>query len=94
MSDEKSGGPVKTEMVGFPVKKQGLVHEDLKEIFTYHAPDEEQLEAYERVRSAALDFAATIVSWVPASADQTAAIRLVRQAVMTANAGIALRGKY
>lgn len=94
MSDEKSGGPVKTEMGGFPVRKTGLTRSDLEEIFQYHAPDADQRVAYEKLRGAAKDFAQAIVELVPSSADQTAAIRLVRQAVMTANAGIALRGKY
>ena len=37
--------------------------------------------------------AETIVLNTPASADQTAAIRLIREAVMTANAAIACDGK-
>jgi hypothetical protein len=61
--------------------------------FTYHAPSSDQLVAYEKLRSSALDFAKAINDLVPDSADKTAAIRKVREAVMTANAAIACGGK-
>jgi hypothetical protein len=66
---------------------------DLANIFSYHAPKEGQAMKYETLRSAALEFAKEIVALTPAGADQTAAIRKVREAVMTANAAIALDGK-
>lgn len=66
---------------------------DLKNIFTYHAPKGDQSERYVKVREAALAFAETIEAHVPDGADKTAAIRKVREAVMTANAAIALEGK-
>ena len=61
--------------------------------FSYHAPTEAQGEFYVQIRNAARDFARVIVSLTPPSADQTAAIRKVREAVMTANAAIACGGK-
>jgi hypothetical protein len=65
--------------------------EDLiKKYFTYHAPTGDQPERYVKVRAAAEMFAQVIVACCPASADTTAAIRKVREAVMTANAAIAL----
>lgn len=63
----------------------------LKELFTYHPPTEEQKVAYERIRGSALELAATIVAYCPQGPDATAAIRKVREAVMTANAEIATR---
>lgn len=66
---------------------------DLNHIFTYHAPSSEQLPKYEALRKAALAFAQAIVEHTPPCADQTAAIRKVREAVMTANASIALGGR-
>lgn len=66
--------------------------EKLDEIFTYHVPDADQQVAYGTLRRAARDFAGAIVAVTPACADQTAAVRLVREAVMTANAAIALKG--
>lgn len=66
---------------------------DLDNIFKYHAPDSDQQVAYEKLRSSAKSFASAIVELTPPCADQTAAIRKVREAVMTANAAIALKGK-
>lgn len=65
----------------------------LKEWFTYHAPTEGQPERYAAVRSVAQDLAATIMENCPAGADRRVALRKVREAVMTANASIALNGK-
>ena len=62
------------------------------EIFTYHAPTPDQLPKYAAVRTAALEFARVIEANVPACADRSAAIRKLREAVMTANAAIALEG--
>ena len=70
-----------------------LTKQDLGEIFKYHAPEPFQIPAYNRVRDAARVFAVAILDETPACADQSAAIRLVREAVMTANAAIALKGR-
>ncbi|HEY4358229.1 MAG TPA: hypothetical protein VGN16_20960 [Acidobacteriaceae bacterium] len=59
-------------------------------LFSYHAPKPGQPERYEAIRSAARDFAKVLVANTPAGADQAAAIRELRIAVMTANAAIAL----
>ena len=66
---------------------------DIENIFTYHAPNNEQLAGYAEIRAAAKNLAAVIIARSPAGADQTAAIRKVREAVFTANAAIALDGK-
>lgn len=67
---------------------------DLDDIFTYHTPTKEQLDAYQAVREGAKAFAKILIDNTPPSADQSAAIRLLRQSVMTANASIALSGRY
>lgn len=64
----------------------------LEEVFTYHAPSDEQKIAYHHVRESAKMFANTILEYVPHCADQNAALRHLREAVMTANAAIALEG--
>lgn len=70
----------------------------LREWFRYHAPSEHPdglavvQGRYERLRAAGLVFAEAIVAETPACADQTAAVRKVREAVMTANAAIACNG--
>ena len=66
---------------------------DIENIFTYHPPTEDQKLRYETIRVAAKVLAKTILLQTPTCADQTAAIRKVREAVMTANAAIALDGK-
>jgi hypothetical protein len=49
--------------------------------------------SYEAIRVAARTFAGVLLRHTPVSADQSAALRKVREAVMTANASIALNGK-
>lgn len=65
----------------------------IDEWFTYHVPTPEQKEDLEVVREAARAFAYLLVSRVPSSADRTAALRKLRECVMTANAAIVLHGK-
>lgn len=60
--------------------------------FTYHPPDAEDLPKFLAIREAGLNLAKVIVDNTPASADQTAAVRKIREAVMTANAAIACGG--
>lgn len=69
-----------------------VTHENVVDVFSYHAPKEGQPARYEAVRSAARELAITILSNTFPCADQQAAIRLLREAVMTANAAIALEG--
>jgi hypothetical protein len=70
-----------------------ITDEQLLNWFTYHSPTEDQLPKYLEIRQAGLDFAKVIVRNTPPSADQTAAIRKVREAVMTANQSIACGGQ-
>ena len=66
---------------------------DVDELFTYHKPTGDQPERYEAIREAAKTFARVLLDNTPPSADQTAAIRKLRESVMTANASIALGGR-
>jgi hypothetical protein len=66
---------------------------DLENIFSYHAPNPEQLVHYKAVREGALAFAKVLEAHVPDGADKSAALRELRVCVMTANAAIALDGK-
>lgn len=65
----------------------------LQHWFTYHPPDPAQLPHYIALREAAHQFALTVVRHTPPCADQTAAIRKIREAVMTANAAVACDGR-
>jgi len=66
---------------------------DLDHIFKYHAPNAETLKAYTAIRDAAKVFATVLIENTPEGADQAAALRLVREASMTANAAVALGGR-
>lgn len=66
---------------------------DIDHIFTYHPPDAEDIYKYQQIREAAKNLAEVIVRHTPPSADQTAAIRQLRECVMTANASVALKGR-
>ena len=67
--------------------------DELDDIFTYHAPTGDQPQRYEAIREAARVFAKVLVKNTPQGADQAAAVRHLREAVFTANAGIALGPK-
>jgi hypothetical protein len=70
-----------------------ISEKQLENWFTYHdTQDTEVIATYTQIREAALNLARTIAQLTPESADQTAAIRKVREAVMTANAAIACSG--
>lgn len=70
-----------------------IVQADLDNWFTYHSPTPEQQTHYVAIREAAKAFAEVLVAHSPSSADQTVAIRKVREAVMVANQSIACGGK-
>ena len=57
--------------------------------FTYHAPKGDQTDRYVRIRDKGKELALEILECTPICDDQHAAIRKVREAVMTANAAIA-----
>lgn len=70
-----------------------ISQEQLDNWFTYHSPTPDQLPKYVEIRDAGRLLAEVIVKNTPESADQSFAIRLLREAVMTANASIACGGK-
>jgi hypothetical protein len=72
--------------------KRLTIRERLAEWFQYHAPTDDQVKSYQRIRDEAQRFAEVIVDETPESADQTAALRKLRECVMTANAAIACKG--
>jgi hypothetical protein len=74
-------------------KRERTAEEIIDDLFTYHPIDSEQTAMrYETVRDAAKHLALVIWKACPYGADRTAAIRKLREAVMTANAAIALKG--
>lgn len=62
---------------------------DLDAWFRHHPPSKDQKVRYGEIRAAGRSLAEVILATVPRGPDRDAAIRKVREAVMTANAGIA-----
>lgn len=77
---------------GLQIGRQMSEDERLDHLFSYHAPQPGQPEKYEAIRAAGKELARAILANTPLCADQAAAMRYVRTAVMTANAAIALGG--
>lgn len=73
-----------------PLDEQDFPFETIDQLFTYHPPQPADIEKYEAIRVAARSFAWTIRTYAPRSSDRTVAIRHIREAVMNANAAIAL----
>lgn len=68
-----------------------FTNDELDNLFTYHAPINDQLARYKAIRDAGRILAGVIVDCTPDGPDQSAAVRKVREAVMTANAAIATK---
>jgi len=66
---------------------------DPEYVFAHHAPSPEKLSHPDAVHAGAKRFAEIILAHTPPSSDQTAALRLLREAAMMANAAIALEGR-
>ena len=66
--------------------------EIVAEFFKYHAPNETTIPKYAAINQAAKNFAEVLLANCPSGADRSAAIRLIRDARMTANASVALNG--
>lgn len=65
---------------------------NLADVFSYHAPSGDDLAHYAALRDGARAFAEVILRNCPPCADQQAALRKVREAVMTANGAVVLKG--
>lgn len=66
------------------------IFKTIEDVVGYHKPDEEGLQAITNIRQATSDMIRSIILNCPQSADRTAAIRKVREAMMTANASIVI----
>lgn len=70
-----------------------MKHEDLDNIFTYHAPFGDQTARYQEIRAKAKELASMILTFCPPSREQSLAVTSVQQSVMWANAAIAIHEK-
>jgi hypothetical protein len=66
-----------------------VTFENIEDIFSYHN-EEWKIPHYKEIREAAKNLAVVIVSTTPDCADRAAALRKLRETVMTANAAVAL----
>ncbi|HEY6290744.1 MAG TPA: hypothetical protein VI455_04170 [Terriglobia bacterium] len=57
--------------------------------FTYHAPQGDQAERYQKMREHARSFALDIVTMCPDSRERSVALTKIEESVMWANAAIA-----
>lgn len=65
---------------------------NVKEVVRYHSPSTAQVAAHEALARAAENMLVVILNRCPESGDRDEAVRLVRQAKMTASAAVALEG--
>lgn len=63
---------------------------DAENVFTYHAPTGNQQERYQEIRNKAKDMAKVIEVSCPPSREASLALTNLQQAVMWANASIAI----
>jgi len=66
---------------------------DPEYVFSHHQPTPTKLADHDAIHAGAKQFAQVILAHTPACSDQTAALRLLREAAMMANAAIALDGR-
>jgi hypothetical protein len=72
----------------------GLVTlENVHDVFSHQRPDSDGVARISQIRESAESFAKAILANSPSCADQSAALRHVREAMMNANAAIVLGGK-
>ena len=67
-----------------------MTDEQITNIFTYHKPKDNQPERYENLREAARNIATLINDCCPESREKSLAITSLQQAIMWANASIAI----
>ncbi len=65
----------------------------ISEWFIYHAPSGSQVERYAKLRDKARELAELFIELSPACADQTVALRMLRECNMMMNATIACNEK-
>jgi len=66
---------------------------DLDNIYTYHAPKNEQIVCYQAIRDKAREFAELLQEACPESREQSLALTKLEEVVMWANASIARNHK-
>lgn len=73
---------------GYVVDDEGK-WKDLENRFTYHAPKDGQVDAYQEIRDKAKEFATLLFSQCPQSRELSLALTKLEESVFWANAAIA-----
>jgi len=76
--------------VPFSYTSTPSIESQIENWFTHHAPKGDQPQRYQAIRDKAKELALVIAANTRPSADQTAALRKLRECVMTSNSSIAL----
>lgn len=74
-------------------KEEIIAHRGIENMFTYHAPNPSQIQRYQVIREGAKQLGRTMLNCCPHSRERSAAITLLQNAVMMANAAIAINEK-
>lgn len=69
-----------------------MTEEQIRELFTYHAPDEKKRLAHEQVNTTMLNIALWFYRMTPGSPEQTLAIRAIHRARVDMNTVVAMHG--
>jgi hypothetical protein len=70
-----------------------MIDYDLDHVFGRHTPEECDRARQDSIQAAGKEFARVVLENTPECADQQAAVRKIREAVMTATAAVALEGR-
>lgn len=90
MTDKMNNGVSSTPEHVVPPESFGFLKDSrFANHFTYHAPNKNQVPRYNAINEAAKKFAEVVCANVPASADQSAALRKIVETKMTCNSFIA-----
>jgi len=76
-----------------PNSDEIIAHGNIERMFTYHSPTLGQVQRYQAIREAAKQLGHTMLNCCPGSRERSAAITLLQNAVMMANAAIAINEK-
>jgi Xaa-Pro aminopeptidase len=77
-----------------PTQYREFNEEEIKDIFSYHAPTAEQREAYDKINNAFIECAKVLAATVPEGPGRDVAMRGLSEARMKANHAISLEGKF
>lgn len=91
MSQEQSTEQLTPEQ---PKVYRTFDEQEIREIFSYHPPTEEQREIYEQINKAFIQLGLTIAPLLPDGPGKTVAIRALSDARMKCNASVALEGRF